>query len=117
MLDTKKDLIINCIKLGMDFYKSAICASCTKGEIEQLEKDEQFQNIIEVHKAIVEKELLVDHQSIIEDAVLKGNAAPLQWKLERLNPGQWGNRTKIDVDKTSATPVNINFIRGTKEGE
>ena len=115
MTTDKRSLILNCIRLGMDFYTSALSASCSNEEIEELENDETFQRTIEINKAIMEKDLLEDHEKIIDDCVDKGIAAPLQWKLERINPSQWGSRTKVDTDKPLVGTVTVNLIKATEQ--
>jgi hypothetical protein len=112
MANTKKIIILNCIRLGMDFYTAALSASCTKKEIEELEQNEEFQSTIEINQAILEKDLLEQHDRVSEIASERGQAAPLQWKLERVNPSRWGGRTKIETDKPLVGELTINMVRG-----
>lgn len=113
--DSKKDLILNCIALGMDFFTSCLSVSLSKEEIEQLEADEEFQHSISIKQALLEKDLLQDHDTVIEKCVDHGVAAPLQWKLERLNPGRWGGRTKLETDKPLVGAINVKFEDATPE--
>ncbi|NIU83386.1 MAG: hypothetical protein GWN64_07885 [Candidatus Thorarchaeota archaeon] len=113
MTTDKKTLILNCIRLGMDFYTSCLSVSCSKEEIENLENDEQFQKAVEINTALLEKDLLEDHDKVIADCVDKGIASPLQWKLERVNPSKWGSRQKLDLgDKGALGSLTINMVRG-----
>ena len=50
----KQPLILECVRLGMDFYSSALSLSCTKGEIEAMENDEGFQRALEISESILE---------------------------------------------------------------
>ena len=56
-LKDKKDLILNYVRLGMDFHSSALAISCTKEDIEIFETDEDFQKAVKVNHAILEKDL------------------------------------------------------------
>ncbi|KKK58215.1 hypothetical protein LCGC14_3046690 [marine sediment metagenome] len=112
MAINKKSLILECVRLGMDFYSAALAVSCSKEEIKTLENDEDFQYSVEVNNTLLEKDLLEDHNRVTEMCVDRGIAAPLQWKLERVNPGRWGGRTKIDLEKPIVGELTINNISG-----
>jgi len=85
-------MILNYINLGMEINKAYILSEITKEDIEELDKDEDFQKDIEVTEIILEKDLLERHNTAMEIAVNKGNANAVQWKLEKINPDRWGTK-------------------------
>lgn len=91
----------------MDFYEAALSVNCSKKEIEDFENDETFQQSIKINQSLLEKDLLEDHQTVIDKCVEAGVASPLQWKLERVNPARWGNKTKIEGDKPFAGTIKV----------
>lgn len=112
----KKQVIFNCIDLGMDNHTAYLYASCTPDEIEELEGDETFQNQITAKVAALEYSLLQQHEQVIALAVERGQAAPLQWKLERVNPGRWGTSNKQSEVPIVIPSIVINkVIHGKKE--
>ena len=113
-LEEKKGLMLECVKLGMDFFSSAILAECTDEEIEVLEEDAAFTRRIRIQEVFEEKRLLEKHNTAIEEAVIKGSAAAVQWKLEKINPGRWGNKEK-DKGKFEGK-VTVNMIGRFPDG-
>lgn len=97
-IDSKKEHIMRCIDLGMDFFKSCLSSGCTDEEIEKLELDESFQKQVEIKYSLAEYNLLMKHNTALEVAKMKGNATPIQWRLDKLNPKKYGNKTSLDVN-------------------
>jgi hypothetical protein len=103
-LDQKKNHIIRCVKLGMQFYESALVATCTDEEIEVLSEDAAFQQKVKITQAIQEEQLLLKHDVALEIAKQKGNSKPIEWRLSKLNK-RYENSTKVSGDVSS--PVNM----------
>lgn len=106
-LNSKKENILRCVKLGMHFYQAALVAECSEEEIEEIERDELFKRKVSSHHAFEEYRLLQKHNTAIEEAVLRGNAAAIQWKLERLNPERWGNKETVRADHDVHVEVSL----------
>lgn len=96
-LETKKEYILQCMDLGMDFLKACLCSDCTEEEIETLENDSSFQRDIDIKIAISEKNLLRKHNTALEIAKTKGNATPIQWRLSKLNPDKYENKNPLEL--------------------
>lgn len=95
-LSGKKEHVLRCTKLGMDFFSSCVIATCTIDEMALLEKDESFQMQILQQEKIAEYELLKDHNIASRIAINRGNASPVQWRLAKINPKRWGDGKKDD---------------------
>ena len=108
-LEQKKEHVLRCIKLGLDSYASYIVSMCTVEEIEELDNDELFQSLIEQQNKIAEYELLKNHEIATRIAINRGNANPVQWRLEKLNPDKWGNG-KHDVEDKKLPPGTIILV-------
>ena len=91
-LDEKKTHVLRCIRLGMDFTTSSLVAECSEPELTALEEDIEFQRRISIEMALEEHRLLSKHNAVIEEAAIRGNGAPIQWRLEKLNPRRYGNK-------------------------
>ena len=110
-IEQKKEHILRCIKLGMDNYSSYIVATCTTEEIDLLDKDELFQSLIEQQYKLAEYDLLKDHEIAMRTAINRGNANPVQWRLEKLNPDKWGNgKGKSDGTGRTLPPGTIILV-------
>ena len=99
----KKDHILRCTDLGMDFYRSCVCSACTEEEIDLLNKDEEFQKEIKERYALQEYNFLMKHNVALEIAKNKGNSKPIEWRLGILNPKKYG--PKIDIKSESFVGV------------
>jgi hypothetical protein len=97
-IEQKKEHVLRCVRIGLDFYKSCLIATCTESEIDQLREDEDFQEEIGIVQAVEEYRLLESLDEAIHYAKNKGNSSGIQWKLERLNPDKWGKREKKTKD-------------------
>ena len=112
--EEKKALVLSCTRLGMDLFSSALLAECTEDEVNQLDNDRDFQRRMGIETAIEEKRLLDKHNSAMTLAADRGNAGPIQWKLEKLNPRRWGSKDK-DVTP-SIGDMTINLIGRFPDG-
>ena len=94
-LENKKDLLLNAIKLGMQWESACLAHGLSQEDIDLLADDADFQRRIIIQDNMHEMELLETHNKICQVAEEKGQASPIQWKLERLNPGKWGGKTNV----------------------
>ena len=111
----KKEHILRCTRLGMDFFSAALIAECTEKELNVLDNDESFQRRLLIEHAIEEERLLEKHNSAMTLAADRGSATSIQWKLERLNPRRWGSKEtgKIQVEPN----MTINLIGRFPDGK
>jgi len=105
-LESKKDHVLRCVKLGMDLYRACIVATCTPAEIEVIEADERFSDMVEAQQAIAEYDLLEMHEIAMRNAAQEGKTTAIQWKLGKLNP-RWENKEK---DLNIRTPEAVTVI-------
>ena len=105
-LDEKKEHIIRFVGLGMDFLGSSILAECTDEERDVLEKDEAFQRRITFEDKQAELRLLERHDECIKYAIRKGNAQPIQWRLELLNK-RYKNDGKEEKEKSPEVHIHL----------
>ena len=108
----KKDHILRCIDLGMDFYRSCVCSACTEEEIDLLNKDEEFQKEIKERYALQEYNFLMKHNVALEVAKNKGNSKPIEWRLGILNPKKYFPTCEIATKTKLIPPYNkvFNFV-------
>jgi hypothetical protein len=105
-LESKKQHILRCIKLGMDLYRACIVATCTPAEIELIESDERFSDMVDAQLAMAEYDLLEMHDIAMRNAAQEGKTTAIQWKLGKLNP-KWENKEK---DLNIRTPEVVTVI-------
>lgn len=109
-LNQKKDCILRCIKLGMDWYESCIVAECTEPEIELLESDIAFQKLIEQKQAIQEYEWLLAHNVAMDIAKKKGNTKPIEWRLAKLNPNKYDSNNNKTIKLEAPENIVVNLV-------
>lgn len=88
----KRDLILNCVNLGMEARRAYYAAELTQDEMDEMDKDEQFQRKIKAKEAILEKTLLEKLNVVINRNVEKGNSKELRYKLGAISP-RWRAQT------------------------
>lgn len=108
-LKQKRELVFTFIDLGMGLYEAYLCSSCTIEETELLDTDENFQREVKTKYALMEVNLLRKHDTAIDIAALKGNASPIQWRLDKLNPKKYGSK-EIEAIKDNISELNVNLI-------
>lgn len=89
-MSSKRDLVLNCVSLGMDLQRAYYAAELTPDEMDELEKDEAFQRTAKAKEAIAEMKLLQSLDSVIEMNLRKGNSKELRYKLGAISP-KWRN--------------------------
>lgn len=94
ILEGKKARIASAISVGMSLSKAFIVSGCTIEECQYFEKDVSLQRILTFTTAKAELDILEQHKTARGIAASKGNAAPLQWMLGKLDPRWADNGTK-----------------------
>ena len=105
-LKEKRDYVLNVLASGISIERAFILANCLPDEIEELQNDTEFVGFVKYTEAKRELDLLSMHQKASEIAASRGNATPLQWKLERLNPDRWGTKQNV-IPITTINPHTI----------
>ena len=98
----------------MDLYKAMLVAECTEEEVSLLEKDDNFLHQVEVQYALEEYDLLVAHKTAIDISKNRGNAAPIQWKLSKLNKGRWDSKENVEDGFLNGN-IQVNLIGKNNE--
>jgi hypothetical protein len=114
--DKKRDLILRCVKLGMEWYRAALIAECTEEELEFIESDPTLLRKFKAYEAIEEMRLLEKHEIAIEEGIYKGNASAVQWKLERINPDRWSAKASASSTPVEFGNVAINLVGKNPDG-
>lgn len=112
-LEHKKEIILEMIRLGMDFHTACLASELTEEEEDEVMEDELFQRIVSRDTALLEKELLERHDAASSIGESRGSCSGLQWKLEKVNPKRYGNKEK-DGDSFTGKLV-LNMVRGKSE--
>ena len=87
----KKDLILNCVALGMDLKQAYYAVELTQEEMDELDNDPLFQRKAMAKKAILERDLLRKLDDVIDMNTKKGNSKELRFKLGATN-SKWRNQ-------------------------
>lgn len=87
----KRDLVLNCVSLGMDLKKAYYAAELTQEEMDELDADDFFQRKAKAKEAILERDLLKRLDEVIDMNVKKGNSKELRFKLGATN-SKWRNQ-------------------------
>lgn len=104
------------MKLGMEWDRAALVAECTLDEIDVLESDADFMRKLSINDAILEKNLLAKHDLAMDEAITKGSAAAVQWRLERINPGRWAHKDSSHPIAAVQGDVVINLVGKMPDG-
>ena len=119
-LEKKKiDMVVEFIKLGMDF-DTACTASDVSGELkEQLSQDEDFVNRVNYCLAKREGELLKKLNDVAEENAERGDTRQLERLLELMNPERYSKVTKLshqmDNSGGSSGKITVEFADSDKE--
>lgn len=87
---SKKDLILDCVSVGMDAKRAYYIAELTQEEMDELDNDPDFKRLVSAKEATVEYDLLKKLDQVIEKNILKGNSKELRFKLGAIN-SKWRN--------------------------
>lgn len=114
-LEEKKQLILECVRLGMDTYESTLLAECDEEEIEILNTDKMFQKRIEYSKHCKERDLLELHDEAVSIALGKGETKGIQWRLEKLRPEKYAKTINNNIKAAVKTEKEYSFENMSKE--
>ncbi len=89
-IEDRRDRVEAALSIGLDLTKAIIAAGCSVEEAEIFRNDESLRDRVIYRHAIAIKDALELHQIVRKTAADKGNGAPLQWFLERMDPERWG---------------------------
>ena len=81
----KKDLVYNCVELGMEVKRAYFAAELTQAEMDELDNDEVFQRRVKAKEAILEQQLLQKLDKAIDLNLQKGETKELRFKLGAIN--------------------------------
>lgn len=81
----KRDLIYNCVELGMELKRAYFAAELSQEEMDELDNDPMFQRKIKAKEAIMEQQLLQKLDRAIDANLLKGETKELRFKLGAIN--------------------------------
>lgn len=109
-LEGKKQLIYECVRLGMDLYEATLLAECSDEQIELLNNDEIFQKRVLYNEHIKEKELLEMHDEAIRMAIEKGDTKGIQWRLEKIKPAKYAKTTYSNINADVKTESTRSYI-------
>lgn len=96
-LESKKDVVSQLVRLGMERERAYIGAACTNKEIEELKKDNDFICDLDYQDIALEESLLKALDFGINIAVKKGNTNAVQWKLSK-HAKKWGNTKEDEIN-------------------
>lgn len=87
----KKDLIFNCLRLGMELDRACYLAELTQEEMDWVKKDPTWVNQTRAATMSVEFELLKKMEKVIEINTYEGNSKEIRYMLGCINPKRWRN--------------------------
>lgn len=110
-LTDKQQKVLELVKLGMSMYKAQLIAGCDDDEMSSMNNDAYFSSRVELAKAHKEHELLNLHDEAIQNAIVRGDAKPIQWRLEKLDPEQYGKVVSTQLSGSLNTNLtgNVNI--------
>ena len=111
----KKEHIIRCIKLGMELFRAMLVAGCTEKEIELIEKDIEFNELVKQYHALEEYNLLMKHKTAMDVAAVSGRTNAIQWKLERINPDRWSTAEDKGIIELPNLQVTLKGVEVKKD--
>lgn len=86
------------LTLGASLETAAYAAMCNETERNEIYSRVNMVELSKYLRAKAEVEALRLHSRAREVAASKGNAAPAQWYLERLNKNAWGTQITVNND-------------------
>lgn len=95
--EMQKAMILNCIQLGMDRHRAFLLSELSPEETNELNKDKEFEHLIDITLILKEKELLERHREALEISAERGNSKPIEWMLGKLNPDRWAEKKEATI--------------------
>ena len=90
--ENKKQSIYQLIKTGMSLDRAFILVELEDEEIALLREDPLFMKKTKFYMVDQERDLLRSLDDVIATNIPKGVSTEIRWKLERVNPAQWGTQ-------------------------
>lgn len=113
ILEKKKDLLVEVMKLGMDFETACVVAELTGKEKEKVEQDEDFISRVNYSLAQKEVDLLEKLNKVAIANAERGETKQIERMLELLNPARYSKVTKlshqVSNDTANGGKVTIEF--------
>ena len=116
--ESKADILIDYLKLGLDWDTACTACELTKEQQERLLEDPEFQARLKYHLAKKEAELLQRLSDASYKAAEQGNSKGVERMLEVLRPERYGKHATIDISakKTDAdNGIKISFVGMNKK--
>ena len=111
--DLQYDRLIGMLMQGCTLDTACLAIGLPEKTIDLINNDPKLLKDFEIVQAKAEIDLLSLHTETMTIASLKGNAAPIQWRLERMNPKRWGGKTDVNVSDDIDLNLTINKVRNT----
>ena len=118
--ESKADLLIDYLKLGMDWDTACTACELKKENQEKLLDDPDFQARLKYHLAKKEAELLERLREASYKAAEQGNSKGVERMLEVLRPDRYGKHATLDISakKTDTdNGIRISFVGAKKKEE
>lgn len=104
-IERRKDLILELIRLGMDYDHAKFVAECSDEELDILAKDEAFKHKCQVALYIEERDLLTKLNDVITINVAEGKSSALFRKLGFLCPEKYAPGVTVQMKTPPSSPV------------
>jgi hypothetical protein len=102
----KKRLVLEYIRLGVDFYDAALAHGCGDDEIDALSKDPEFERCVKVAGVEREAILLTKLNEAMDLNIAKGVSVEARWMLEKMYPVKYGTKiTQVTERPDLPAPV------------
>ena len=119
MKQKKKDMLVEFLKLGMDFDSACLAAEIDDDFKKELQYDDNFTHLANTAIAKKEVELLQKLEAIGEANAQRGESKQIERQLELLNPERYSKVTKLSHSMngsgSSGGKITVSFEGDDKE--
>ena len=119
MKQKKKDMLVEFLKLGMDFDSACLAAEIDDDFKKELQYDDNFTHLANTAIAKKEVELLQKLEQIGEANAQRGESKQIERQLELLNPERYSKVTKLSHSMngsgSSGGKITVSFEGDDKE--
>ena len=119
MKQKKKDMLVEFLKLGMDFDSACLAAEIDDDFKKELQYDDAFTHLANTAIAKKEVELLQKLEAIGEANAQRGESKQIERQLELLNPERYSKVTKLSHSMngsgSSGGKITVSFEADDKE--
>ena len=116
---TRQDLVIEFLKLGMDYDTACTAAEVSPEMKEKFAADEDFQQRKKFALSQIELELLKRLNKASEYGILKGDTKPTERLLEIIRPERYAKTSKVQhtLSASGNAPkgFNISFVSNSEQ--